>query len=76
MNRPAINPALGLDLVPERTLSRADATVTVLIPAHNEQDTVCGELDQLAGLPLGRPSHRRSAPATLRLSSARERVLS
>lgn len=39
--RPAINPALGLDLVNERTITGSRGkTVTVLIPAHNEEATV------------------------------------
>jgi glucosyl-3-phosphoglycerate synthase len=41
MTRPPIDPALGLDLVDERTVSRASGhLVTVLIPAHNEEATV------------------------------------
>lgn len=40
MNRPHIDPALGLDLVKKRTLERRDLSVTVLVPAHNEQDTI------------------------------------
>lgn len=39
-DRPEINPALGLDLVAARTLQRTDATVTVLVPAHNEAETI------------------------------------
>jgi len=40
MSRPMINPALGMNLVPIRTLQRQTATVSVIIPAHNEQDTI------------------------------------
>ncbi len=40
MSRPLIHPALGLNLAPERTVTRTPATVTVVVPAHNEQDTV------------------------------------
>lgn len=40
MTRPTIDPALGLDLTPQRTLSRRDCPVSVIIPAHNEQETV------------------------------------
>lgn len=38
--RREINPAIELDLVPERTLNRAHHTVSVVIPAHNEASTV------------------------------------
>ena len=37
---PPIDPALGLDLVPARTLSRERGRVSVVIPAHNEQATI------------------------------------
>lgn len=40
MSRPRIDPALGLDLKPERTLTRSSATVSILIPAHNEEATI------------------------------------
>lgn len=40
MSRPLIDPALGMNLVPERTLVDNSASVTVIVPAHNEQDTV------------------------------------
>lgn len=40
MNRPHIDPALGLDLVAERTLRARSASASVVIPAHDEQDTV------------------------------------
>lgn len=35
-----IDPAVGLDLVPARTLEDRQGTVAVLIPAHNEEATV------------------------------------
>jgi len=38
--RPEIDPALGLDLVQNRTLSRAQSSVSVVIPAHNEESTI------------------------------------
>jgi glycosyltransferase involved in cell wall biosynthesis len=52
MARPLINPALGLNLVTERTLEKLnDPLVTVLIPAHNEAATVAGVVaDAEAGL--------------------------
>lgn len=37
---PAIDPALGLDLVANRTLSRNAGRVSVIIPAHNEAPTI------------------------------------
>ncbi|MEV4253462.1 glycosyltransferase [Spirillospora sp. NPDC049652] len=40
MKRPTIDPALGLDLKPERTLARSDASVSIVIPAHNEEATI------------------------------------
>lgn len=40
MTRPAIDPALGLEQPQSRTLSRRSATVTVLVPAHDEAATV------------------------------------
>jgi glucosyl-3-phosphoglycerate synthase len=40
VNRPTIDPALGLDLVPTRTLVREEARVSVVIPAHNEAETI------------------------------------
>ncbi|GAA5193829.1 hypothetical protein GCM10023322_56680 [Rugosimonospora acidiphila] len=39
-DRPRIDAALGLELVTARTLARSNATVTVLIPAHNESETI------------------------------------
>jgi glucosyl-3-phosphoglycerate synthase len=38
--RPEIDPALGLNLVQTRTISRTRSTVSVVIPAHNEESTV------------------------------------
>jgi hypothetical protein len=38
--RPEIDPALGLDLTAARTLTERPATVSVVIPAHNERDTI------------------------------------
>lgn len=40
MSRPHIDPALGLDLVPVRTLSRESGRVSVVIPAYNEEATI------------------------------------
>ena len=40
MTRPTIDPALGLDLVAERTLTGREARVSVLIPAHDEAKTI------------------------------------
>ena len=40
MTLPPIDPALGLDLVATRTLSRNAGAVSVVIPAHNEESTV------------------------------------
>lgn len=40
-DRPTIDPALGLNLIQDRTLSRLSSpSVAIVIPAHNEQDTV------------------------------------
>ncbi len=39
-DRPEINPALGLDLARERTLKRSNATISIVIPAHNEEATI------------------------------------
>lgn len=51
MTRPVIDPALGLDLARERTLKGRSATVTVLVPAHNEAATVAEVVaDALCGL--------------------------
>ncbi|MDP9797465.1 hypothetical protein J2S43_005977 [Catenuloplanes nepalensis] len=38
--RPEINPALGLDLVADRTLSHSKASISIVIPAHNEAATI------------------------------------
>jgi glucosyl-3-phosphoglycerate synthase len=40
VTRPTIDPALGMDLVPAQTLTRQDAHVSIIIPAHNEAETV------------------------------------
>ncbi len=37
---PLIDPALGLDLIATRTLSRQAASVAVIVPAHNEEATI------------------------------------
>jgi glucosyl-3-phosphoglycerate synthase len=37
---PSIDPALGLNLVPSRTLAKMSGKVSVIIPAHNEEATV------------------------------------
>ncbi|MEB3369543.1 glycosyltransferase [Saccharopolyspora mangrovi] len=51
MNRPSIDPALGIELVEERTLSKRDMSVSVLIPAHNEEATIAQVVaDSFAGL--------------------------
>lgn len=39
-DRPVIDPALGLDLVQSRTLASRAGTVSVVIPAHNEADSI------------------------------------
>ena len=57
MNKPHIDPALGLELVEARTLESRAESVSVLIPAHNEEATV-GQVvqDALSGLEvLGAP---------------------
>ncbi|WP_369371239.1 glycosyltransferase [Promicromonospora sp. Populi] len=38
--RPEIDPHLGLDLRPETTVQRLDLSVSVVIPAHNEEPTI------------------------------------
>ncbi|MER5268112.1 glycosyltransferase [Actinosynnema sp. NPDC002837] len=40
MTLPSINPALGMDLVTRRTLERRVASISVVIPAHNEEATI------------------------------------
>ena len=40
MSLPPIDPALGLDLVQTRTLSKSPGRVSVIIPAYNEEATV------------------------------------
>ncbi|WP_238412679.1 glycosyltransferase [Saccharothrix deserti] len=40
MALPPINPALGIELVASRTLERRVATVSVVIPAHNEEQSI------------------------------------
>ena len=40
MTLPLIDPALGLDLVPTRTLAKITGKVSVIIPAHNEEATI------------------------------------
>lgn len=40
MDRPTIDPALGLDLKAERTVTQRTASVSVIIPAHNEEETI------------------------------------
>jgi glucosyl-3-phosphoglycerate synthase len=37
---PSIDPALGLDLVGSRTLTKQPKTVSVIIPAYNEESTI------------------------------------
>lgn len=51
MNKPHIDPAFGLELVEARTLESLAESVSVLVPAHNEEATV-GEVvrDAHAGL--------------------------
>lgn len=51
MTSPLIDPALGLDLVSERTLERRAMSVSVVIPAHNEEVSVAQVIaDARAGL--------------------------
>ncbi|MCS7479027.1 glycosyltransferase [Umezawaea endophytica] len=40
MTRRVVDPVLGIDLVAERTLDRRNATVSVVVPAHDERATV------------------------------------
>ena len=40
VKRAEIDPALGLDLIPNRTISSSKATVSIIIPAHNEEATI------------------------------------
>lgn len=40
MTLPPIDPALGLNLVPSRTLTKMSGKVSVIIPAHNEEATI------------------------------------
>jgi glucosyl-3-phosphoglycerate synthase len=51
MTLPAIDPALGMELVARRTLQRRVASISVVIPAHNEEATI-GEVvsESLRGL--------------------------
>ncbi|GAB3175155.1 hypothetical protein GCM10027059_48470 [Myceligenerans halotolerans] len=48
-DRPTIDPHLGLDLRAEPTLHRQDLSVTVVIPAHNEADTVASVVKDALG---------------------------
>jgi len=51
VTRPEIDPALGLDLVEERTLAKRDLSVSVIIPAHDEEATIAQVVaDAYAGL--------------------------
>lgn len=45
---PPINPALGIDLVAGRTLRRRVADVSVVIPAHNEEETIAEVVSESA----------------------------
>lgn len=45
-NEPSIDPALGLDLVATRTLHESRRSVTVVIPAHNEQETIAAVVSE------------------------------
>lgn len=40
MSLPFIDPALGLNLVGSRTLTKNTGTVSVIVPAHNEAETI------------------------------------
>ncbi|MEW9551936.1 glycosyltransferase [Nonomuraea sp. NPDC050783] len=40
VSRRTIDPALGLDLTPSRTLASRTGSVAIVIPAHNEQETI------------------------------------
>jgi glycosyltransferase involved in cell wall biosynthesis len=40
MSRGEIDPALGLELTPERTLAARDGPISVVVPAHDEEPTV------------------------------------
>jgi glucosyl-3-phosphoglycerate synthase len=52
VSRPRIDPALGLDIVQNRTLRRDEsASVSVVIPAHNEAERITQSvIDALGGL--------------------------
>ncbi|MFJ6673221.1 glycosyltransferase [Actinosynnema sp. NPDC091369] len=53
MALPPIDPALGIELVAERTLRRRDASVSVVIPAHDEEATIADVVSESArGLAL------------------------
>jgi glucosyl-3-phosphoglycerate synthase len=40
VSRPTIDPALGLHLPPVRSLERLSGRISIIIPAHNERDTI------------------------------------
>ncbi|MFE9747229.1 glycosyltransferase [Saccharothrix saharensis] len=53
MALPPIDPALGIELVAERTLRRREASVSVVIPAHDEEATIADVVSESArGLAL------------------------
>ncbi|XVV03364.1 glycosyltransferase [Actinosynnema sp. CA-248983] len=48
MTLPPIDPALGMNLVAQRTIQRKAASVSVIIPAHNEEATIAEVISESA----------------------------